>query len=108
MLLLLASTTLSSSMYLRGGNCDGHERARGEMDSQLLCGNKVSKYPRNPSFDGQKTLGVQPARIIYAAIENVGVLDEWVRVVLVPEGQSDELPWIHIGALLNLARGHKA
>jgi hypothetical protein len=95
-------------MYLRGGNCDGRERARGEMDSHLLCGNKASKYPRNSSFDGQKTLGVQPTRIVYAAIENVSVLDERVRVVLVPEGQSDELPWIHIGALLNLARGHKA
>jgi hypothetical protein len=82
------------------------KRREHDVDSHMLCGNKASEYPRDAPFYCQKTFGVQTARIIDAALDDVGVLHEGVRIVLVPDRQRDELPGIQVCALLNLARGH--
>jgi hypothetical protein len=82
------------------------KRIEQAVDSHLFCWNKASEYPGDAPFYCQKTFRVQTARVIDVAIDDVGVLDERVRVVLVPDGQRDEFPGIQVCALLNFARGH--
>jgi hypothetical protein len=77
------------------------------MDSQLIHWNKASKYPRDSTFYCQKTLGMQPAAFVYAAVKHLRVLDPGVRVVLVPEGQRHKLKGVGVGALLSIVCGHE-
>ena len=77
------------------------------MDSQLINWNEASKYPRDPAFYCQKTLGMQAATFIDAAVKHVRVLDPGVRVVLVPEGQRHKLKGVGVGALLSVVSRHE-
>ncbi len=77
------------------------------MDSQLINWNEASKYPRDSAFYCQKTLGMQAATFIDAAVKHVRVLDPGVRVVLVPEGQRHKLKGVGVGALLSIVSRHE-